>query len=201
MDEHEETQKLLAPAMTQKLCVRVEFGVNKAGAGMYYVLFDTSAQVTEDGVCRAFKALSEDVFFGKPGIAPACCKDIKMTEHDQLQVNVADMAQTVDSVHMLCQSHAKPQVKVTQEMDGLAIQLPRICSVCGTHITCGSWSSNVYTVFHDGAAEEVAERSLPEALGSGVFPVAQIMEERAMAESWRCCRSCSNLKASRFCPK
>ena len=135
MDEPEETQKLLATATTQKMCVRVEFGVNKAGTGMYYDLFDISAQVTEDGVCGAFKALTEDVFFGNPGIVPACCKNVKMNEHDQLQVNVADKAQTVDSAHILCQVHAKPQVRVMQEMDGLEIQLPCVCSVCGTHIT------------------------------------------------------------------
>ena len=114
---------------------RVEFGVNKAGTGMYYDSFDISAQVTEDGVCGAFKALTEDVFFGNPGIAPACCKNIKMNEHDQLQVHVADKAQTVDSVHILCQVHAKPNVRVMEAMDGLEIQLPCVCSVCGAHIT------------------------------------------------------------------
>ena len=130
----EETQKLLASVLTQKMCVRVEFGVNKAGTGMYYDLFDISAQVTEDGVCGAFKALTEDVFFGNPGIAPACCKNIKMNDHDQLQVHVGDKAQTVDSVHILCQVHAKPNVKVMEAMDGLEIQVPCVCSVCRAHV-------------------------------------------------------------------
>ena len=135
MDKPEETQKLLAAALTQKMCVRVEFGVNKAGTGMYYDLFDISAQVTEDGVCGAFKALTEDVFFGNPGIVPACCKNIKMNDHAQLQVHVDDKALTVDSVHILCQVRAKPNVKVMQEMDGLEIHVPCVCSVCGAHMT------------------------------------------------------------------
>ena len=135
MDTPEETQKLLAAAMTQKMCVRVEFGVNKAGTGMYYDLFDISAQVTEDGACGAFKALTEDVFFGNPGIVPACCKNIQMNEHAQLQVHVDDKALTVDSVHILCQVRAKPNVKVMQEIDGLEIHVPCVCSVCGAHMT------------------------------------------------------------------
>ena len=142
MDEPEETQKLLATAMTQKMCVRVEFGVNKAGTGMYYDLFDISAQVTEDGVCGAFKALTEDVFFGNPGIVPACCKNIKMNERDQLQVNVA--------------------AGNGWTWDSIAMRLQRLRN---SHHSCGSWSSNVSAGVHDGAAEEVAERSLPEALG------------------------------------
>ena len=58
MDEREQTQNLEASVMTQKLCLRAEFGVNKAGTGMYYDVFDISAQVTEDGVSGAFKALA-----------------------------------------------------------------------------------------------------------------------------------------------
>ena len=37
--------------------IRVEFGMNKAGTGMYYDLFDISAQVIEEGAAGAFKAL------------------------------------------------------------------------------------------------------------------------------------------------
>jgi len=60
MDEPEQTQNLEASVMTQKLRLRAEFGVNKAGAGMYYDVFDISAQVTKDGVSGAFKALASD---------------------------------------------------------------------------------------------------------------------------------------------
>ena len=58
-----------------------------------------------------------------------------MNEHDQLQVHVADNAQTVDSVHILCQVHAKPNVRVMEAMDGLEIHPPCVCSVCGARIT------------------------------------------------------------------
>ena len=56
----EQTQNLGASVMTQKLRLRAEFGVNKAGAGMYYDVFDISAQVTKNGVSGAFKALASD---------------------------------------------------------------------------------------------------------------------------------------------
>ena len=36
MDEPEHTQNLLAGVLTEKMCLRVEFGVNKAGAGTFY---------------------------------------------------------------------------------------------------------------------------------------------------------------------
>ena len=134
MDEPEQTQNLLAGVMTQKLCLRVEFGVNKAGTGTYYDVFDISPQVTEDGVAGAFKALASDVFFGTPGIVPACCQSVRMNEHDQLQVHVADKVHTVDSVHLFCQVLQKPQVKVMQDMDGIEIEMPCACSVCGAHI-------------------------------------------------------------------
>ena len=178
MDEPEETQKLLATAMTQKLCVQAEFGVNKAGTGMYYDVSDICKQVTEDGVCGAFKALTEDVFFGNPGIVPACCKNIKMNEHDQLQVNVADKAQTVDSVHLLCQVHAKPQVKVMQEMDGIEIQLPCVCSVCRTHITLVAAGvpmsvQELMTVQQKKWLSVLYQRRW----ASGMFRVAQFTEE------------------------
>ena len=120
--------------MTQKLCLRVEFGVNKAGTGTYYDVFDISPQVTEDGVAGAFKALASDVFFGTPGIVPACCQSVRMNVHDQLQVHVADKVNTVDSVHLFCQVLQKPQVKVMQDMDGIEIEMPCACCVCGAHI-------------------------------------------------------------------
>ena len=134
MDEPEQTQNLLAGVMMQKLCLRVEFGVNKAGTGTYYDVFDISPQVTEDGVAGAFKALASDVFFGTPGIVPACCQSVRMNEHDQLQVHVADKVHTVDSVHLFCQVLQKPQVKVMQDMDGIEIEMPCACSICGAHI-------------------------------------------------------------------
>ena len=87
MDEPEQRQNLVASVMTQKRCVRAEFGVNKAGAGMYYDAFDISAQVTEDGVSGAFIALAPDVFFGSPGTVPACCQSVRMNDQDQLQVH------------------------------------------------------------------------------------------------------------------
>jgi len=40
MDEPEQMQNLLAGVMMQKLCLRVEFGENKAGTGTYYDVFD-----------------------------------------------------------------------------------------------------------------------------------------------------------------
>ena len=170
MDKPEETQKLLAAALTQKMCVRVEFGVNKAGTGMYYDLFDISAQVTEDGVCGAFKALTEDVFFGNPGIVPACCKNIKMNEHAQLQVHVDDKALTVDSV---------PNVTVMQEMDGLEIHVPRVCSVCGAHITLVA--AGVATSVQDFMmAQQKTWLSVlcQRRWANGMFLVAQFTEEK-----------------------
>ena len=59
MDEPEQTQNLEASVMTEQLCLRAEFGVNKAGTGMYYDVFDSSAQVTEDGVGGAFVLASD----------------------------------------------------------------------------------------------------------------------------------------------
>ena len=95
-------QKLLAGLLTEKLCLRVEFGVNKAGSGMYYDLFDISPQVTEDGASAAFKALDADMFFASPGIVSACCQNIVVNEHQQLQIAVGEKKHTVDSVHLLC---------------------------------------------------------------------------------------------------
>ena len=134
MDEPEETQKLLSGVMTQKLCLRVEFGVNKAGTGTFYDVFDISPQVTEHGVAGAFKALESDVFFGAPGIVSACCQSVVMNEHDQLQLHVADKVHTVDSVHLFCQVLQKPQVKVMQDMDGIEVEMPCACSICSAHI-------------------------------------------------------------------
>ena len=123
-------QKMLAGLMTEKLCLRVEFGVNKAGTGMYYDLFDVSPQVTEEGAAGAFKALDADVFFSCPGIVSACCQSIEVNEHQQLQIAVGEKKHTVDSVHLLCQVMQKPNVKVMQEMDGLEIELPVSCGFC-----------------------------------------------------------------------
>ena len=86
-----------------------------------YDLFDISAQVTEDGVAGAFKALQADVFFGAPDIAPACCRSVHMNEEDQLQLHVGDKKHTVDSVNLLCQVIEKPKMKVIQDMDGIGI--------------------------------------------------------------------------------
>ena len=149
---------------------RVEFGVNKAGTGMYYDSFDISAQVTEDGVCGAFKALTEDVFFGNPGIAPACCKNIKMNEHDQLQVHVADKAQTVDSVHILCQVHANRMSESWRQWMDLRFSC-HAYAVSAEH-TSLLWQlgSNFSAGVHDGATEEMAECSMPEALGKWYVP-------------------------------
>ena len=58
LDEEGQLQKVLAGLLTEKLCLRVDFGINKAGSGMYYDLFDISPQVTEEGAAGAFKALA-----------------------------------------------------------------------------------------------------------------------------------------------
>ena len=57
-----------------------------------------------------------------------------MNDHEQLQLQVADKTRAVDSVHLFCQVLEKPQVKVMQDMDGLEIEVPCACSVCGAHI-------------------------------------------------------------------
>eukprot|EP00438_Fugacium_kawagutii_P007268 Skav211173 [mRNA] locus=scaffold1363:250458:252107:- [translate_table: standard] len=134
MEEPEQMCSLLAAVMTQKLCLRVEFGVNKAGTGTYYDVFDISPQVTEDGVAGAFKALASDVFFGTPGIVPACCENIRMNAHEQLQLHAPDKVHTVDSVHLFCQVVQKPQIQVMQDIDGIQIEMPCACSICGAHI-------------------------------------------------------------------
>ena len=105
------------------------------GTGMCYDPFQNSSQVTGDGVAGAFTALVSDVFFGSPGIVPACRPSIRMREHDQLQVHVADKTHAVDAVHLFCQTVQKPQVGVMQDMDGIEIEMPCACSVCGAHVT------------------------------------------------------------------
>ena len=131
LDEDGQLQTLQAGLMTEKLCLRVEFGVNKAGSGMYYDVFDISPQVTEEGAAGAFKSLDADVFFACPGIVPACCQSIQMNEHQQLQIATGDKRHTVDSVHLLCQVLQKPNVRVMPDMDGLEIALPVSCGFCG----------------------------------------------------------------------
>ena len=79
-------------------------------------------------------SMTRSVFFGTPGIVPACCQSVRMNVHDQLQVHVADKVNTVDSVHLFCQVLQKPQVKVMQDMDGIEIEMPCACCVCGVHI-------------------------------------------------------------------
>ena len=73
LDEEGQLRKVLPGLLTEKLCLCVGFGINKAGSGMYYDLFDISPQVTEEGAAGAFKALDADVFFASPGIVSACC--------------------------------------------------------------------------------------------------------------------------------
>ena len=142
-------------------------------------MFDISAQVTEDGARGAFEALTEDVFFGNPGIVPACCKNIKMNEHAQLQVHVDDKALTVDSVHILCQVRAKPTVKVMQEIDGLEIHVPCVCSVCGAHMTLVA--AGVATSVQDiMMAQQKTWLSVlcQRRWANGMFLVAQFTEEK-----------------------
>ena len=42
LDADGQRDKMLAALLTERLCLRVDFGVNKAGSGMYYDLFDIS---------------------------------------------------------------------------------------------------------------------------------------------------------------
>ena len=67
LDAEGQLNNMLTGLLTEKLCLRVDFGVNKAGSGMYYDLFDISAQVTDEGAAGAFKALDADIFFPSPG--------------------------------------------------------------------------------------------------------------------------------------
>ena len=118
-------------------------------------------------------------FFGNPGIVPACCKNIKMNDHAQLQVHVDDKALTVDSVHILCQVRAKPNVKVMQEMDGLEIHVPCVRSVCGAHMTLVA--AGVATSVQDiMMAQQKTWLSVlcQRRWANGMFLVAQFTEEK-----------------------
>ena len=59
LDEEGQLQKVLAGLLTEKLCLRVDFGINKAGSGMYHDLFDISPQVIEEGQKREQLVLSK----------------------------------------------------------------------------------------------------------------------------------------------